>query len=98
MKDRKSVPAGKRVLYTEQPVPFKPTRIVDLKVAYDGDQLQRHSHALIAVLMERLTDNDKDLVALWSRTMSDAPRPPGVTAWHLLNIGACLVFDAALRD
>jgi hypothetical protein len=58
MKDRRSVPAGRRVLYAEEPVPFKqpiPAWIVDLKITLGGEQLQRHSHTLISALMERLS-------------------------------------------
>jgi hypothetical protein len=73
MKDRKSVPANLRVLYTEEPVPSKqptPAWIVDLKITLDGERLQCHSHTLTSALMERLTENDKDLIANHAQTPS----------------------------
>jgi hypothetical protein len=60
----------------------------------DADQLQHSCNTLITTLYRRLTEDDKDLIALWSNHISDAPRPAGANAWHLLNIATCLASEA----
>jgi hypothetical protein len=62
---------------TDQPV--SPEEALEIGL----EQFQQSSHILISALLGQLDEDDKDLVALWSRNISDAPRPPGCTAWHL---------------
>jgi hypothetical protein len=77
---------------------FKPPPgLVDLLLPLDSEQLQRYCSALISSLYNRLGEDDRALIALWSKHVNNAARPPGVNPWHLLNIAACLAFDS-LRE